>query len=61
MKNNMTSFDITAAVDNVALSGKVIWKIAEGFLFNWEALFILCVFGLGFAFLRFLNSSSVSR
>ncbi len=48
-------------MNNTILALEVLYKIIGNFLFNWEALFILCVFGLGFAFLRFLNSPSVSR
>lgn len=48
-------------MNNAVLAIEVLYKITAGFLFNWEALFILCVFGLGFGAYYFLSSSSVSR
>ena len=48
-------------MNNTILALEVLSKIAGNLLFNWEALFILCVFGLGLGAFYLLQSSSVSR
>lgn len=44
-------------MNNTILALEVLYKITAGFLFNWEALFILCVFGLGLGGLYLYNKA----
>ena len=34
-------------INDTLLALEVLYKIIAGFFFNWEALFIICLFGLG--------------